>query len=66
MKLRNKAQSLLRKTSSKLLNLEAKLEPTAEDDLIHLLKTADIPTPILLSTLDFLQAKLEELEADNA
>jgi hypothetical protein len=72
MKLRNLTQQALRKTSTVLLKAEHKLEPTAKDDLIALLKTADIPTPVLLTTLNYLHTQLAELadaadtENDNA
>ena len=66
MNFRNITQKALRKTASTLLSAESKLEPTPNDELIALLKTADIPAPILISTLDYLQNQLESLEVDNA
>lgn len=62
MNVRHTLQKALRKTSKALLNAEARLEPDAKDDLIKLLKNADIPTPVLIETLDYLQHQLEELE----
>ena len=66
MKLRNLTQSALRKTASAMLTVEHKLEPTPQDEIITLLKKADIPTPVLINTLDYLQSQLAEMEADNA
>ena len=65
MKLRNLTQKALRKTSSVLLNVEQKLEPTPQDDIITLLKNADIPTPILLRTLDYLERQLTAYQEAN-
>lgn len=62
MKIRNTLQSALRKTATTLINVEAKLEPTAADDLRELLKVADIPTPILLEAIDLITKRLEEYE----
>ena len=64
MNFRNLTQKALRKTSTALLNAEAKLEPTPNDELIALLKNADIPTAALISTLEYLQNQLE-LQGDN-
>ena len=66
MKLRHLTQSALRKTASAMLTVEHKLEPTPQDEIITLLKKADIPTPVLINTLDYLQSQLAEMEADNA
>ena len=66
MKLRNLTQSALRKTASAMLTVEHKLEPTPQDEIITLLKKADIPTPVLINTLDYLQAQLAKMEEDNA
>lgn len=66
MKIRHLTQRALRKASSTLLQAEAKLEPTPNEELIELLKHADIPTDILLKTLDYLQTQLEALETSNA
>lgn len=66
MKIKHLTQKALRKTSTLLLTAEMKLEPTPQEEIIALLKHADIPIPILLSTLDHLQTQLETLENANA
>ena len=66
MNFRNLTQRALRKTATSLLSAESKLEPTPSDELIALLKHADIPTPVLMTTLDYLEKQLAALEVDDA
>lgn len=65
MKLRNLTQAALRKTATAMLKAEHKLEPTPRDDLIDILRTCDIPTSILLSTLDHLKDQMELYAEEN-
>ena len=59
MGFRNLTQRALNKTALAMLQAEAKLERTPQDELRDILKTCDIPVPIILSTLDHLKDQLE-------
>lgn len=66
MTFRNLMQSGLIKTSNVALSLRHKLEPTPKDELIHLLKTTDIPDDALVDILNFIVKRVEHEEASDA